>query len=148
LDTDLNVRPSVVQKILQKPAARHELETEEARDSIKEARPAIPTPMLDVAFRDGRVRSFNYAYLKEVDFEPGDSLTLKFADDSVIRIEGRNLGRHRQQIRLHRADGICEGTEAEGMVKAEGEPHISRIEITQEGQEEQRDFRKRKSVGR
>jgi hypothetical protein len=136
LDTDLKVRPSVVQKILQKPAARHEPETEEARDSIKEARPAIPTPMLDVAFRDGRIVSFNYAYLREVDFEPGDRLTLRFADDSFVRIEGRNLARHRQQIRLHRADGICEGTEAEGMVKAEGEPHISRIEITQEEQEE------------
>jgi len=31
--------------------------------------------MLDVAFGDGRIVSFNYAYLKEVDFEPGDTLT-------------------------------------------------------------------------
>src|SRR5207247_843667 len=107
-------------KILHKP--RHEPETEGARESIKEARPAIPTPMLDVAFRDGRIVSFNYAYLKEVDFEPGDTLTLKFADDAVVRIEGRNLTRHRSQIRLHRADEISEGTDAEGLMKDDGEP--------------------------
>jgi len=34
---------------------------EEARELLKESRPAIPTPMLDVAFRDGRIVSFNYA---------------------------------------------------------------------------------------
>ncbi len=146
MDTDLTVRPSVVRKILREASERNEAQAEEARESIKEARPAVPTPMLDVAFKDGRIVSFNYAYLKEVDFEPGDTLTLKFADDAVVRIEGRNLGRHRGQIRLHRADEICEGTEAEGMAKAEGEPHISRIEVIEEGQEESHDVRSRKSV--
>jgi hypothetical protein len=146
LDTDLRLRSSVVQKILQKP--RHEPEIEEARESIKEARPAIPTPMLDVAFRNGRIMSFNYAYLKAVDFEPGDTLTLTFADDVSVRVTGRNLRRHRSQIRLHRADEISEGTEAEELMKDDGEPHISRIEILDERQEENRDFRNRNGVVR
>ncbi len=138
MDTDVKPRGSVVQKILQKP--RHEPETEGTRESLKESRPAIPTPMLDLAFRDGRIQSFNYAYLKEVDFEPGDTLTLTFADERVVRIEGRNLARHRGQIRLHRADEMCEGTEAEGLMRGEGEPYISRIEISKPGEEEDRDF--------
>jgi hypothetical protein len=129
LDADLKARSSVVQKILQKP--RHEPETEEARESLKEARPAIPTPMLDVAFRDGRIRSFNYAYLREVDFEPGDIITLKFSDGITVTIEGRNLARHRQQIRLHRADEIQEGSESEEALVPEDAPHISRITITE-----------------
>lgn len=138
MDTDVKPRGSVVQKILQKP--RHEPETEGTRESLKESRPAIPTPMLDLAFRDGRIRSFNYAYLKEVDFEPGDTLTLTFADERVVRIEGRNLARHRGQIRLHRADEMCEGTEAEGLMRGEDEPYISRIEIGKSGEEDNRDF--------
>jgi len=146
LVADLKVRSSVVQKILQKP--RHEPETEEARESLKEARPAIPTPMLDLAFRDGRIVSFSYTYLRQVDFAPGDTLVLKFADDTVVRIEGRNLTRHRSQIRLHRADEICEGTEAEGVAASEDEPHISRIEIIESGQEENHDFGKRKGLVR
>lgn len=129
MDTDLKARSSVVQKILQKP--RHEQETGEARESLKEARPAIPTPMLDVALRDGRIRSFNYAYLREVDFEPGDTLTLKFSDGTTVTIEGRNLARHRQQIRLHRADEIQEGSESEEALTPEDAPHISRIAITE-----------------
>jgi hypothetical protein len=144
LDADVKPRASVVQKILQKP--RHEPETEGARESLKESRPAIPTPMLDVAFRDGRIVSFNYAYLRQVDFEPGDTLTLTFGDERVVRIEGRNLARHRGQIRLHRADEICEGTAAEELMIAEGEPHISRIEILEKEQEGSRDFGKRKGV--
>lgn len=142
---DLKVRSSVVQKILHTP--RHEPETQE-RESIKEARPAIPTPMLDLAFRDGRIKSFSYAHLKEVDFTPGDTLTLIFADDAKVCITGRNLRRHRSQIRLHRADEICEGTEAEGIAASEDEPHISRIEIMESGQEEGRDFRSHKSIVR
>jgi hypothetical protein len=65
-------------------------------------------------------------------------LTLTFADETVVRIEGRNLGRPRQQIRLHRADEICEGSKAEGFMKDDGEPHISRVEIVSQEQEESR----------
>ena len=121
---------------------------EETRESLKESRPAIPTPMLDVAFRGGRIKSFSYAHLKQVDFEPGDTLTLTFADDAKVRITGRNLRRHRSQIRLHRADEICEGTQAEGLAAGEDEPHVSRIEVVEAGEEEEHDVRSRKSLVR
>jgi hypothetical protein len=44
---------------------------EEAKRSFKEMRGAIPTPMLDVIFRDGKSRSLGYAFLKEVGLDPG-----------------------------------------------------------------------------
>lgn len=134
---------SVVQRIL-----RNTGQTENGeRESLKEARPAIFTPMLDVVLKDGRISSFNYAYLRQVDFEPGDTLTLRFADGVKVTLVGRNLGEHRQQIRLHRADKICEGTEAEETLKPQHEPHISAIEISEE-QEETRDIGKRKGLVR
>ena len=62
----------------------------------RDARLAIPTPMLDIVLRSGKVRSFSYAYLAEVEFEPGDTLTLKFTSGATIICEGRDLTRHRQ----------------------------------------------------
>lgn len=122
-------RPVVVEKFAQR-LGRDEIETEEARKAHKEARIAISTPMLDVGLQNGRIVSFNYSYLKRVEFEPGDTLTLRFSDGTTVTIEGRNLKRLRQQIRLHREDEIVEGTELEEALRAEGEPHISRITIT------------------
>jgi len=127
-------RPSVVEKILQHPARMNEADEGpfaafRTTDALKETRPAIPTPMLDVIFKDGRIASFNYSYLQRVDFEPGDSIWLRFADATVVVIEGRNLRRIRHQIRLHRADEIQEGRENEEILKGENEPHITTIKI-------------------
>jgi hypothetical protein len=127
---DSKVRRSVVVEKFAQRLGRDEPETEEARKAHKEARIAISTPMLDVGLQNGRIVSFNYSYLKRVEFEPGDTLTLIFSDGTTVTIEGRNLKRLRQQIRLHREDEIVEGTELEEALRAEGEPHISRITIT------------------
>ena len=124
-------RASVVERLIQRPAQKVGEATDESPESLKQTRLAISTPMLDVIFKDGRIRSFNYSYLREVDFEPGDLIILKFSDKTKVTIDGRNLKRHRQQIRLHRADEIHEGTEGEAALKTEDEEHISRIEITE-----------------
>jgi hypothetical protein len=131
-------RTWVGEKVLHHPAGRSEspdglLEPFGGAEPIKETRPAIPTPMLDVIFRDGRVASFSYSYLRQVDFEPGDSVRLRFTDATVVAIEGRNLRRIRNQIRLHRADEIQEGSESEGELRKEDELHIARISIASEG---------------
>jgi hypothetical protein len=110
---------------------RHEPEVEEAEASLKEKRQAIPTPMLDLIFRDGKVRSFSYAYLSEVEFEPGDTLTLKFTTGAEVIVEGRGLARHRQHVRLHRADEIRECPEGELVLEEEGISQVERILITE-----------------
>jgi hypothetical protein len=110
---------------------RHEPEVEDAQQSLKETRPAMPTPMLDLVFRDGKIRSFSYAYLAEVEFEPGDTLTLKFSNGAAVIVEGRGLGRHRLQVRLHRAESINECSESELALETEGISQVERIHITE-----------------
>lgn len=124
-------RPEFLEKMMATAGPRHEPEVEEAEKSLKEMRGAIPTPMLDVVFRNGKVRSFSYAYLSEVEFEPGDTLTLRFTSGAAVIIEGRNLTRHRQQVRLHRADEIRECSESELGLEGDGIEQVERIYITE-----------------
>jgi len=120
-----------LQDILERARPRLEPEVEEAERSLKESRPAIATPMLDVVFRDGKIRSFNYAYLAEVEFEPGDTLTLKFSSGATVCIEGRGLAKHRVQVRQHRAEAIQESSESELALDTEGISQVERIHITE-----------------
>jgi hypothetical protein len=125
------VRSQHLQEILEKSRPRHEPEVEEAERSLKESRPAIATPMLDVVFRSGKIRSFSYAYLSEVEFEPGDTLTLKFSNGATVIVEGRSLARHRMQVRQHRAEAIQESSESELALDTEGVSQVERIYITE-----------------
>lgn len=122
-------RPAHLREILDKVGPRHEPEVEEA--TLKEARLAIPTPMFDVVFRTGLVRSFNYAYLSEVEFRPGDTLTIKYSTGAEIVIEGRGLSNHRQKVRLHRADEIRECSESELALQGDGVSQVESIHITE-----------------
>lgn len=124
-------RPEYLEKMMATAGPRHEPEVAEAEQFPKEKRGAIPTPMLDLVFRDGKMRSFGYAYLSEVEFEPGDTLTLKFTSGAAIIAEGRNLGRLRQSVRLHRADEIRECSEGELGIEGEGISQVERIHITE-----------------
>ncbi len=117
-------RSSVVAKILGNQAE----ESVEPKDAVKDARPAIPTPMLDVVFRSGSIVSFSYAYLTRIDFDPGGKLDLHFGDDVVV-IEGRNLLDMRQKLRMHKASEIHEGVEAEDVLKPDSAAHVERIRI-------------------
>lgn len=122
----------------------------EPREAGKEARAAIDTPMLDIAFADGDIESFSYAYLTRTRFTPGDTITLYFAEARVV-IDGRNLLEMRERIRLHRQDRVQEGTEAEGDLKPPGAAHISRIDIESEGKEKEErtsENRRRSGFGR
>lgn len=124
-------RPAHLREILDKVGPRHEPEVEDAERSLKEVRGAVPTPMLDVMFRNGKARSFGYAFLKEVEFDPGDTLTLKFVGGEEIIIEGRGLARLRQSVRLHRADEIRESSESELALQVEGVSQVESIYITE-----------------
>jgi hypothetical protein len=75
--------------------------------------------------------SFSYAYLTRIDFDPRGKIDLHFGDDVVV-IEGRNLRGMQQKLRLHKADEIHEGLEAEGALKPEGAAHVERILILNE----------------
>jgi hypothetical protein len=124
-------RSSVVDKILQHPAPRHEPEVQEARATHQSARPqSREAVMLDVKMRDGSIESFPYAWLSRVKYQPGDTLTLRF-DRSEISIEGRNLSRLRDVVSEHRARFIQEGTEAEEGITPEHSAHIGRIVIVE-----------------
>lgn len=130
MDSTATVRRAPhLEEILAKAKPRHEPEVEEA--TLKEARLAIPTPMLDLVFKNGRIRSFSYAYLSEVEFEPGDTLTLKFTNGAEVIVEGRVLTYHRQQVRLHRAAEIRECSDSELALEREGVSQVERITITE-----------------
>jgi hypothetical protein len=124
-------RPEYLEKMMGKVTPRHEPEVEEAEERPKEKRGAIPTPMLDVVFRSGEVESLGYAYLKRVRFRPGDTLILEFTSGETVVIDGRNLARLRQSVRLHRADEIRESSETELMQDGQGVSQVERIHITE-----------------
>jgi hypothetical protein len=128
MSTESEKRSDFIQKIMA-GSPRHEPEVEEAERSLKEARMAIPTPMLDIVFRSGKVRSLSYAHLDEVEFEPGDTLVLKYITGKKVTIEGRGLARHRQSVRLHRADELKESTEPEPLQDGEDITYIENIHI-------------------
>jgi hypothetical protein len=123
-------RNATLAKILGTQVA-NDLEDSEPRDAVKDMRAAIASPMLDVVFKTGRIVSFSYAYFTQIEFEPRGRMSMHFGDDVVV-IEGRNLREVRQKVRLHKADEIVEGVEAEGGLKPEADAHIERIEIYSE----------------
>jgi len=145
LDAETKTRSSIVERILKQPGANEN----EPREASKDIRPAVPTPMLDVVLRDGSIESFAYAYLTRVSFDPSGTLVLHFGEDKVC-VEGRNLAELRQKLRLHKADEIVEGVEAEGMLKPQNASHIDRIrlEIAEEMKEVQHETRRPKSFVR
>lgn len=117
-------RPEFLESLMSNPP-RLGPEVEEAERVLKEMRGAVPTPMLDLVFRSGKIRSFSYTYLAEVAYAPGDTITLTFTSGTQVVIEGRNLSRARQQLRLHRADELRECRQSE--LDAVGE-EISQVE--------------------
>jgi hypothetical protein len=119
-------RSPQLEQILSKAAPRHEPEVE---DAMRDVRAAIAAPMLDLIFKDGWTESFSYVLLARVRFDPTGRLMLYFGDEVVV-IEGRNLADIRQKVRLHKASEILEGTDAQAALKAEGEPHVERIYLT------------------
>jgi hypothetical protein len=129
------------------PEAAEALEAD-SPEPLRDARLAVPTPMLDLVMRDGRVESFGYAYLSRVRFDPRGRLLLYFGDDVAV-IEGRNLEDIRQKVRMHKASEIYEGIEAEEALKPESAAHVERIYLASAKEEEQHhDTGRGKGIGR
>jgi len=127
-----NVKRSThLEEILSRATLRHEPEVEAAEQSLKEMRGATPTPMLDIVLKDGTIRSFNYAYLSVVEVKLRNKLIISFTTGATIIVEGRGLARHRQQVRLHRADEIREPSDSERMLQGEDVLDVERIYITE-----------------
>jgi len=136
MDSNVKPRSAMLSKILGAEAA--EALEADALEPVKETRPALPVPMLDLVMKDGSVESFSYAYLSRVHFDPRGRLVLYFGDDVAV-IEGRNIGEIRQKVRMHRASEIHEGIEAEEALKPESAPHVERIYLTTAKEEERHD---------
>jgi hypothetical protein len=128
---------SAVERLLGKTAPRHEPEVEQANDGIRDAFDAddtLPTArgrsavMLDCRKANGQRHAMSYAYLTQIDFEPGDRLKLHFAGQ-VVQIGGRRLRPLYQRLLEHRVHAIQEGTDAEEGLKPDDAPHIERLEI-------------------
>lgn len=127
MNSDLKTRSPMLAKILG-PETAQALE-DETQEPLRETRPAVPAPMLDLVLKSGHVESFGYAYLTRVSFDPRGRLLLYFGEDVAI-LEGRNLDEIRQKIRMHRASEILEGLEAEDALKPEDAAHVERIGFT------------------
>lgn len=121
-------RNSTLEKILGPKVAS---ELEEPREAVKDMRAAIASPMLDIVFKNGCITSFSYAYLTQIEFDPKGRMSMHFGDDVVV-VNGRNLQEVRQKVRLHKADEIVEGFDAEDALKPESASHIDHIQIYSE----------------
>jgi hypothetical protein len=128
LEPELKSRSTMLSKILG-PETAHTFDNDDAPDALRDTRPALPTPMLDLVMRTGHIESFGYAYLSRVSFDPKGRLLLFFGEDIAV-LEGRNLEDIRQKVRTHRANEIFEGTEAEEALKPESSAHVERIHVT------------------
>lgn len=84
--------------------------------------------MLEMRFKDGTVRNFDYGHLRESEFVPQDKMVLRFGTKEVIA-EGRNLRAVYTSIIEHRRRFIHEGTDEEEAGKPETEAHIDKIEV-------------------
>lgn len=124
---------SAVERLLGKTPPRHEPEVEAFREAFEDdgddpkARGRAPV-MLDVRKANGDRHAMSYAYLTQVDFEPGDRMKLHFAGQ-VVQLQGRRLLPLYERLRDHRQPALQEGTDAEEALKPETATHIERIEI-------------------
>lgn len=91
--------------------------------------------MLELRFKDGRVRALGYAWLVDAEFDPSAGITLHFSDKTV-RITGRNLNAEsRPSMRLfnglarHRVPWIQEADEPTALTAPKGATVIERLEV-------------------
>lgn len=84
--------------------------------------------MLKLIFATGRSVSLSYAYLTQVEFNPGDVLGIRFGR-VVVTVSGRRLERIAEDLLEHRVRHIQEGTEAEEGLKPADAAHVDEIKI-------------------
>lgn len=128
-DTEVKERPSAVGRVGKTVRPRHEPEVAEAMDVYEEARARSREAfMLELRFKDGKVRNFDYGHLSESEFTPQDKIVLRFGGKEVTA-EGKNLRAVYTSITEHRRRFIHEGTDEEEAGKPEAAAHIDKIEI-------------------
>ena len=128
-DTDVITRRSPIQQIVDSPGPKHEPEVEKAKRAYDEIRGrSNEVPMLEMRFRDGRIRSFDYGRLAEADSPHDGKVIFQFGRKEII-LEGKNLRRLYTTITEHRQKFITEGTDEEEVSKPEDASHIDTITI-------------------
>jgi hypothetical protein len=128
-DTEVKHRPSAVERMAKATRPRYEPEVEEAMDTYEEARARSREAfMLELRFKDGKVRNFDYGHLRESEFMPQDKMVFRFAGKEVTA-EGKNLRGIYTSITEHRRRFIQEGSAEEEASKPENAAHIDRIEV-------------------
>jgi hypothetical protein len=101
----------------------------ERPESFERARPrSRENVAVDFALSTGRRRAFEYAYLMEHDYEPGDTIHLYFAN-ATGSIEGRNLEALYDLLLEHRVRSVNEGGEDGSARVPEDAEHVDRIMI-------------------
>src|SRR5579863_4581888 len=88
-----------------------------------------PPYMVTFEQTDGSSVSFSYQDLRSVRYDPAGLIRLRFAADNVV-LHGRNLLSIWRALRARRVKLLRAGTEAEGLARADHEPHIDSIAIT------------------
>jgi hypothetical protein len=128
-DTEVRERSSAVARLIKTQRPKHEPEVEDAIEAFDEARARSREAfMLELRFKDGKIRSFDYGHLRESEFLPQDKLIFRFGGKEV-RAEGKNLRGVFTGITEHRLRFIQEGTDEQEAAKPEDAPHIDKIEV-------------------
>jgi hypothetical protein len=128
-DTDVKDRVSAVERIAKTARPRHEPEVEESLDAFEEARARSREAfMLELRFKDGKVRNFDYSHLRESEFVAQDKIVLRFGAKEVTA-QGKNLRSVYTSITEHRRRFIQEGTYEEEASKPQNAAHIDKIEV-------------------
>jgi hypothetical protein len=126
-DTDLKTRRSAVQQLVDAARPKHEPEVQAAMDAYDEARArSRAAPMLEIRFREGSIRTFDYAQLAETEFVDEGRFILFFGRKQIV-VAGKNLRRTHTTISERRLRSICEGTQEDESLKPEDAPHIDSI---------------------
>ncbi|MCX7422667.1 MAG: hypothetical protein NT013_24440, partial [Planctomycetia bacterium] len=87
--------------------------------------------MLELRLKDGNSVAFDYGWLRKVEFNPSEGITLHFGGTDTVRITGRNLNRPNAQllrgIHAHRVPWIQEASEPDILKAADDATVIEQI---------------------
>ena len=88
--------------------------------------------MLDLHFRSGNRRAFDYSFLVSVLFDPSVGVTLEFTSH-MVTITGRNLEGLYKRLLSHTATRISEATSAFDATDGsdDDKPYVAGIEIAE-----------------
>ena len=90
--------------------------------------------MLELRLKDGNSVAFDYGWLRKVEFNPSEGITLHFGGSDTVRINGRNLNRPNainaqllRGIHAHRVPWIQEASEPDILKASDDDTVIEQI---------------------